>query len=45
MFDFFKVNHWVLEPYLYEDPDRLLEALDEKLIEPAGKKAKEQTRR
>jgi uncharacterized protein YjbI with pentapeptide repeats len=45
MFDFFRMFHWVLEPYLYEDQDRLLAAITEKVIGPAEAKAKEQTGR
>jgi len=33
----------VLEPFLYEDQDRLLAALNEKVIGPAEAKAKGQT--
>jgi uncharacterized protein YjbI with pentapeptide repeats len=43
MFEHFKRFPWVLEPYLYEDQDRLLAALTEKVIGPAEAKAKEQT--
>jgi hypothetical protein len=35
--------HWVLEPYLYDDQDRLLAALNDNVIGPAEAKAKEQT--
>jgi hypothetical protein len=34
-----------LEPYLYEDQDGLLTALNDTVIGPAEKKAKEQTGR
>lgn len=43
MFEHFKRYPWVLEPYLYEDQDRLLAAIMEKVIGPAEAKAKEQT--
>jgi uncharacterized protein YjbI with pentapeptide repeats len=43
MFEHFKRYPWVLEPYLYEDQDRLLAAITDKVIGPAEKKAKEQT--
>ena len=42
MFDHFKRYPWVLEPHLYDDPDRLLAALTDKVIGPAEKKAMEQ---
>lgn len=45
MFEHFKRFPWVLEPYLYEDQDRLLAAITEKVIGPAEAKAKEQTGR
>jgi hypothetical protein len=45
MFEHFKRFPWVLEPYLYEDQDRLLAALNEKVIGPAEQKAKDQTGR
>jgi hypothetical protein len=45
MFEHFKRFPWVLEPYLYEDQDRLLAALNDKVIGPAAQKAKEQTGR
>jgi hypothetical protein len=45
MFEHFKRYPWVLEPYLYEDQDRLLAALTEKVIGPAEAKAKEQSGR
>jgi hypothetical protein len=45
MFDFFRKFPWVLEPYLYEDKDRLLAKLTEKVIGPAVAKARQQTRR
>lgn len=34
---------WVLEPYLYEDQERLLAAIMEKVIGPAEAKVKAQT--
>jgi hypothetical protein len=34
---------WVLQPYLYEDQDRLLAAITNRVIGPAEAKAKEQT--
>ena len=43
MFKHFKRFPWVLEPYLYEDQDRLLAAISENVIRPAEAKAKEQT--
>lgn len=43
MFDFFRMYPWVLEPYLYEDQNRLVAALNDKVIGPAEAKAKEQT--
>jgi len=45
MFEHFKRFPWVLEPYLYEDQDRLLAAITDKVIGPAEKRAKEQTGR
>jgi uncharacterized protein YjbI with pentapeptide repeats len=45
MFEHFKRFPWVLEPFLYEDHDGLLAVLTDKVIGPAEKKAKEQTRR
>jgi hypothetical protein len=45
MFDFLRMFPWVLEPYLYEDQDRLLAAIMENVIGPAEAKAKEQTGR
>jgi hypothetical protein len=42
MFDFFRMFPWVLEPYLYEDQDRLLAAIMDKVIGPAEAKAKKQ---
>ena len=45
MFEHFRRFPWVLEPYLYEDQDRLLAAITEKVIGPAEAKAKEQTGR
>jgi len=41
MFEHFRRYPWVLEPYLYEDQDRLLAVLNEKVIGPAEAKAKE----
>ena|ERR1039458_447952 len=43
MFEHFKRFPWVLDPYLYDDQDRLLAAITEKVIGPAEAKAKEQT--
>jgi uncharacterized protein YjbI with pentapeptide repeats len=45
MFEHFKRFPWVLEPYLYEDQDRLLAAINDKVIGPAEAKAREQTER
>jgi hypothetical protein len=45
MFEHFRRFPWVFEPYLYEDQDRLMAALTDKVIGPAEKKAKEQTKR
>lgn len=45
MFEHFRRYPWVLEPYLYEDQDRLLAAITEKVIGPAEAKAREQTGR
>jgi hypothetical protein len=45
MFEHFKRYPWVLEPYLYEDQNRLLAAINDKVIGPAEAKAKEQTGR
>jgi hypothetical protein len=45
MFDFFKAYPWVLQAYPYEDQDRLLATIMDKVIGPAEKKAKEQTAR
>ena len=45
MFEHFRRYPWVLEPYLYDDQDRLLAALNEKVIGPAAAKAREQTGR
>jgi Pentapeptide repeats (8 copies) len=41
MFDFFRAFPWVLEPYVYENQDRLLAALTDKVIGPAEAKANE----
>ena len=38
MFEHFKRFPWVLEPYLYEDQDRLLAAINDKVIGPAEEK-------
>jgi uncharacterized protein YjbI with pentapeptide repeats len=45
MFEHFRRYPWVLEPFLYEDQDGLLAVLNDKVIGPAEKKAKEQTGR
>jgi uncharacterized protein YjbI with pentapeptide repeats len=45
MFEHFKRYPWVLEPFLYEDQERLLAGLTDKVIGPAETKAKEQTGR
>jgi hypothetical protein len=45
MFEHFRRFPWVLEPYLYDDQDGLLAALNERVIGPAAAKAKEQTGR
>ena len=45
MFEHFKRFPWVLRPYLYKNQDRLLAALNEKVIGPAETKAREQTGR
>jgi len=45
MFEHFRRFPWVLEPYLYDDQDRLLAAITDKVIGPAEAKAKEQTGR
>jgi uncharacterized protein YjbI with pentapeptide repeats len=45
MFEHFKRYPWVLEPYLYEDQDRLLAAITDKVIGPAEVKTREQTGR
>jgi hypothetical protein len=37
MFEHFKRYPWVLEPYLYEDQERLLAAITDKVIGPAEK--------
>ena len=42
-FEHFKRFPWVLELFVYEDQDRLLAAITEKVIGPAEAKAKEQT--
>jgi hypothetical protein len=44
MFEHFRRFPWVLEPFLYEDQDRLLAVLTDKVIGPAETKAKEQTK-
>ena len=43
MFEHFKRYPWVLEPFLYQDQDGLLAALNDNVIGPAEAKAKEQT--
>ncbi|MGJ5818786.1 pentapeptide repeat-containing protein [Paludibaculum fermentans] len=45
MFEHFKRYPWVLEPFVYEDQDRLLAVLNERVIQPAEAKAIEQTGR
>lgn len=42
MFEHFKRYPWVLEPYLYEDQDGLLAAIEDKVIGPAEAKARKQ---
>jgi hypothetical protein len=44
MFEHFRRFPWVLEPYLYEDQERLMMELEAKVIVPAVAKAKEQSR-
>ena len=44
MFEHLRRFPWVLEPVLYEDQDRLMAALAEKVIGPAETKATEQTK-
>jgi hypothetical protein len=44
MFEHFRRFPWVLEPFVYEDQDRLITALTERVIGPAETKAQEQTR-
>lgn len=41
MFVDFKKYHWVLPIYLYKDPESLITSLQEAIIEPADKKARE----
>lgn len=43
MFEHFKRYHWVLETYIYESQDALLNSLQEGVIEPAEAKAFELT--
>jgi uncharacterized protein YjbI with pentapeptide repeats len=43
MFEHFRRYPWVLQTYQYDSPDDLLGALDEKVISPAERKAKELT--
>jgi hypothetical protein len=43
MFEHFKRFPWVLQPFLYDDQQGLMAALDERVIGPAEAKAKEQT--
>ena len=45
MFEHFRRYPWVLEPFLYDDHERLVAALKEKVIGPAEMKVKEQTGR
>jgi len=45
MFEQIRRYPWVLEPYLYDDQDGLLAALNDMVIGPAEAKAKEQTAR
>ena len=45
MFEHFRRFPWVLEPYLYDDQDRLLAAITDKVIGPAEARAKVQTGR
>ena len=45
MFEHFRGFPWVLEPFLYQNQDRLLAAMTDKVIGPAEAKAKEQTGR
>jgi uncharacterized protein YjbI with pentapeptide repeats len=45
MFEHFRRYPWVLEPFLYDDQDGLLAVLNDKVIGPAEKKAKEQSGR
>jgi uncharacterized protein YjbI with pentapeptide repeats len=45
MFEHFKRFPWVLEPYLYEDQERLLAAITDKVIGPAEAMARKQTGR
>ena len=44
MFEHFRRYPWVLEPFLYEDQDRLLAVIANKVIAPAETKATEQTK-
>jgi hypothetical protein len=43
MFEHFKCYPWVLEPVLYDDQQKLLAELAEKVIVPAEVKARAQT--
>jgi len=43
MFEHFKRYPWVLETYVYDNPETLIAELDEKVISPAEAKAKELT--
>jgi uncharacterized protein YjbI with pentapeptide repeats len=45
MFEHFKRFPWVLEPFLYEDQDKLLAAITEKVIGPPEAKIRQQTER
>jgi hypothetical protein len=44
-FEHFRRYPWVLEPFLYEDQDGLIAVITDRVIDPAEKKAKEQTDR
>jgi hypothetical protein len=44
MFEYFKHFPWVLEPFVYTDPDNLLGSLTEKVIGPAEATAKKLSR-
>ena len=43
MFEHFRRYPWVLKTYQYDSLDELLDALKEKVIDPAEEKAKELT--